>query len=223
MVPAQVWCTCSPLASCQRHLPGPGPPRPPRKQQVDWHKPVEALVDFPAAPAQEQHTRQHHEGSPNKERHHHHHQHIVVQDGVRLRLWRTRGQVLPGLWWARPVHLLPHPLTHSGAACGIVPRRGQGGRGGGGGSHGHGGCGLHFEVRRTLGEGRCSAPALSTCLLTHPRESEQQPTKGSDSQGGGGTPHNSRPLRSVPSRDLHLPIFKMRSNASPAGGAGLAR
>lgn len=62
-------------------------------------------MNFPAAPAQEQHTRQHHEGSPNKERHHHHHQHIVVQDGVRLRLWGSRGQVLPGLWWARPVDL----------------------------------------------------------------------------------------------------------------------
>lgn len=27
LVPAQVWCTCSPIASCQMHLPGPRTPQ----------------------------------------------------------------------------------------------------------------------------------------------------------------------------------------------------
>lgn len=112
--------------------------------------PVDAPVDFPAAPAEQQRAREHHEGAPNEERHHHHQQHVVVQDGVGLSL---RGPALRvraggrGLWRPRPHPPHPHP-THGGAARGVVPRRGQGDRGGGGGGRGHGGRRLHSEARR---------------------------------------------------------------------------
>lgn len=56
-----------------------------------------------------------------------------------------------GLWRPRPP---THPLTHGGAARGVVPRRGQGDRGGGGGGRGHGGRGLHSEARRRGLEGQ---------------------------------------------------------------------
>lgn len=59
--------------------------------------PVEASVHLPAASAEQQCTRQHHEGTPDKERHHHHQEQIVVQDrvGLCLRGQQVRGQ---GQW-----------------------------------------------------------------------------------------------------------------------------
>lgn len=67
--------------------------------------PVEAPVDLPAAPAQEQDSGQHHESATDKERQDHHQQHVVVEDGVRLRLWAGRGQDR----WGRPPEARPSP------------------------------------------------------------------------------------------------------------------
>lgn len=59
---------------------------------------------------------------------------------------RTAGVAAGGPPCPSPPHSIP--LTHGGAAGGVVPPRGQGNRGSGAGGSGHDGRGLHFEARR---------------------------------------------------------------------------